>query len=128
VTTARELDERYGRTPRRRLPWIIFGAVAVAIVGALGWTIVAKQMSAVDADDLGFTVVDAHTVELHFQFTAPRGADVACAVEAQDEEFGIVGWKIVEIPGGEHHTKGVAVSIPTVAEATTGLVNTCWIT
>ncbi|WP_313355308.1 DUF4307 domain-containing protein [Microbacterium sp.] len=127
MTTARELDERYGRTPRRRLPWIIFGAAALAVVVALGWTIVAQQMNAVDADDLGFTVVDAHSVDLRFQFTAPRGADVACAVEALDEEFGVVGWKIVEIAGGEHHTKGVAVSIPTVAEATTGLVKTCWV-
>lgn len=128
MTTARELDERYGRTPRRRLPWIILGVVATALVVALGWMVVSTQMNAVDADDLGFTVVDAHTVELRFQFTAPQGADVACAVEAQDEEFGVVGWKIVEIPGGEHHTQGVAVSIPTVAEATTGLVKTCWVT
>ncbi|QMU97601.1 DUF4307 domain-containing protein [Microbacterium esteraromaticum] len=128
MTTARELDERYGRTPSRRLPWIVFGAIVVAAIVALGWTIVAKQMSAVDADDLGFTVVDEHSVELHFQFTASPGSDVACAVEALDEEFGVVGWKIVEIPGGEHHTKGVAVSIPTVAEATTGLVKTCWVT
>ena len=127
MTTARELDERYGRTGRRPLPWIIGGVIAVAVVVFFGWTTVAKQMNAVDASDLGFTVVDAHSVDLRFQFTAPRGKDVACAVEALDVEFGVVGWKIIEFPASESHTQGVQVSIPTVAEATTGLVKSCWV-
>ncbi|SJN29067.1 hypothetical protein FM104_06340 [Microbacterium esteraromaticum] len=127
MTTAHELDERYGRTGRRRLPWIIGGTLAVAVIIAFGWMTVATQMSAVDADDLGFEVVDAHSVDVQFQFTAPIGADVTCAVEALDVEFGVVGWKIVDIAGAEHHTKGVHVRIPTVAEATTGLVKTCWV-
>lgn len=127
MTTARELDERYGRTGRRPLPWIIGGAVAVAAVGFLGWTIVAQQMNAVDAADLGFTVVDEHSVDLHFQYTAPRGKEVACAVEALDEEFGIVGWKVLEFPASDRHTQGVNVTIPTVAEATTSLVKSCWV-
>ncbi len=127
MTTARELDERYGRTGRRPLPWIIGGVIVAAVIVAFGWMTVASQMNAVDADDLGFTVVDAHSVDLQFQFTAPRGEDVVCAVEALDVEFGVVGWKIVEIPGSEQHTQGVHVSIPTVAEATTGLVKSCWV-
>ncbi|MFD5215598.1 DUF4307 domain-containing protein [Microbacterium sp. NPDC058345] len=127
MTTARELDERYGRTAKRRLPWIVAGALAVAAIIALGWVTVATSMNAVDADDLGFEIVDEHSVTLHFQFTAPRGADVVCAVEAQDEEFGVVGWKIVEIPGSEEHSQALSVRIPTVALATTGLVKTCWV-
>lgn len=128
MTTARELDERYGRTARRRpLPWIILGVVALAAIGYVGWTTVVSQMNAVDAADRGFVVVDPHSVDLEFQITAPRGADVVCAVEAQDEEFGVVGWKILEIPASESHTQAVRVSIPTVAEATTGLVKSCWV-
>lgn len=127
MTTARELDERYGRTARRPLPWIVLGVLALAGFGYLGWTTVANQMNAVDAADRGFVVVDEHSVDLEFQITAPQGSDVVCAVEAQDEEFGIVGWKILEIPGSEQHTQRVRVSIPTVAEATTGLVKSCWV-
>ena len=77
--------------------------------------------------DLGFEVIDEHSVSLRFQVTAPAGADVMCAVEAQDEEFGVVGWKIVEIPASESHSQALTVSIPTVATATTSLVNTCWV-
>lgn len=127
MTTAQQLDERYGRNRRGRLPWIIGGAIAVLIVGAFSWMTVAQSMSSVDADDLGFVLVDEHSVELKFQVTGVQGKDVVCALEALDEEFGVVGWKIVEIPAGESHSKALSVSIPTVAEATTGLVNTCWV-
>lgn len=127
MTTSQELDERYGRTARGRLPWIIGGAVALAVVIAFGWMTVASSMNSVDADDLGFDVVDEHSVTLRFQVTAPAGSDLVCAVEAQDEEFGVVGWKIVRIPASDAHSQALSVSIPTVATATTSLVNTCWV-
>jgi hypothetical protein len=127
VTTARQLDERYGRTRRRRLPWILGGTVALVVVAAFGWMIVAQSMSSVDADDLGFDLVDEHTVDVRFQVTGVQGKDVVCVLEALDEEFGVVGWKIVEIPAGDSHSQARSESIPTVAEATTGLVNACWV-
>jgi hypothetical protein len=127
VTTAQELDERYGRTRRRRTPWIIGGAIALLIVGAFSWMTVAQSMASVDADDLGFELVDEHSVNISFQVTGVQGKNVVCAVEALDEEFGVVGWKIVEIEAGDSHSQARSVTIPTVAEATTGLVNTCWV-
>ncbi|WP_341945868.1 DUF4307 domain-containing protein [Microbacterium sp. LWH11-1.2] len=127
MTTAEELDERYGRTRTRRTPWIIGGIVALLVVGAFGWMIVAQSMSSVDADDLGFDLVDEHTVDVRFQVTGVQGKDVVCVVEALDEEFGVVGWKVVEIPAGDSHSQAVSASVPTVSAATTGLVNTCWV-
>ncbi|MFK0240897.1 DUF4307 domain-containing protein [Microbacterium sp. NPDC090281] len=127
MTTAQELDERYGRTRRRRTPWIIGGAIALLIVGAFSWMTVAQSMASVDADDLGFELVDEHSVNISFQVTGVQGKNVVCAVEALDEEFGVVGWKIVEIEAGDSHSQARSVTIPTVAEATTGLVNTCWV-
>lgn len=127
MTTAHELDERYGRTRRRRTPWIIGIAAAAVVVGAFGWMTVSQSMSSVDADDLGFDLVDEHTVDVRFQVSGVQGKDVVCVVEALDEEFGVVGWKVIEIPGDDEHTKALSASIPTVAAATTGLVNTCWV-
>lgn len=127
MTTAQELDERYGRTRARRTPWIIGGIVALLLVGVFGWMIVAQSMNSVDADDLGFELVDEHTVDVRFQVTGVQGKDVVCVVEALDEEFGVVGWKVVEIPAGDSHSQALSTSVPTVAEATTGLVNTCWV-
>jgi hypothetical protein len=127
VTTAEQLDERYGRTRTRRTPWIIAGVIAMLGVGAFGWMIVAQSMSSVDADDLGYELVDEHTVDVRFQVTGVQGKDVVCVVEALDEEFGVVGWKVVEIPAGDSHSQALSASVPTVAAATTGLVNTCWV-
>lgn len=127
MTTARELEERYGRTGHRRLPWIIGGTLAALVVGAFGWMTVASQLNAVSAVDVGFTLNDAHSVDIRFQYTAPQGADVVCVVQALDEEFGIVGWKVLEIPASQKHTSALDVRIPTVAAATTGLVKSCWV-
>lgn len=127
MTTSAELDERYGRTRTRRTPWIVAGIVALLVVGVFGWMIVAQSMNSVDADDLGFDLVDEHTVDVRFQVTGVQGKDVVCVVEALDEEFGVVGWKVVEIPAGDSHSQALSTSVPTVAEATTGLVNTCWV-
>ncbi|MEW2004836.1 DUF4307 domain-containing protein [Microbacterium sp. NPDC079208] len=127
MTTALQLDERYGRTRRRRWPWFLAGAVALLLLAALAWSTVSQSMSSVDADDLGFELVDEHAVDLRFQVTGVQGKDVVCVLEALDEEFGVVGWKIVEVPAGDAHSLTRAERIPTVAEATTGLVNTCWV-
>ena len=127
MTTREELDERYGRTRRRRAPWIVGGIVAVLAVATLGWSTVSQSMSSVDADDLGFEVVDEHTVTVDFQVSGVQGNDVFCVIEALDEEFGVVGWKIVEVSAGDSHSRSISATVPTVAAATTGLVNTCWV-
>ena len=120
MTTALQLDERYGRTRRRRWPWFLAGAVALLLLAALAWSTVSQSMSSVDADDLGFELVDEHAVDVRFQVPGVQGKD-------PHEEFGVVGRKIVEIPAGDAHSLTRAERIPTVAEATTGLVNTCWV-
>jgi len=127
VTTALELDQRYGRSSRGRLGWIVGIVVAAALVIAFGWMTLAQSMNSVDVDDLGYDVVDEHSVVVRFQITGGQGKDVACAIEALDEEFGIVGWKVVEIPAAEAHQQQLSTTVPTVAEATTGLANTCWV-
>lgn len=130
MTTQDMLDERYGRTrsPRRR--WVIGAAVAVAaiVVGLFVWTTVANSLDAVDVDTTGFEVVDEHSVILSFQFTAPMGRSVACAIEAQDEEHGVVGWRVVELPASQDHVQAFRETIATTAPATTGFVNACWVT
>ncbi|MCG7414533.1 MULTISPECIES: DUF4307 domain-containing protein [Microbacterium] len=128
--TQQELDDRYGRargSRGRRWAWIGVGAVAVAAVGYLGWTTVAQTTDAVDIDVTGFHLVDEHRVTVDFQVTLRQGEPVTCIIEAQDTEHGIVGWRVVEYPADPAHTRRFSETVPTTAEATTGLVPSCWI-
>lgn len=130
MTTQDMLDERYGRRPSPARRWFVIAAIAVAVgtVAWFGWTTVQASLNAVDADTTSFEVLDEHSVILGFQITAPVGRSVACAIEAQDEDHGVVGWRIVEYPASELHARAFRETIPTTAEATTGFVNSCWVT
>ncbi|MFV0374776.1 DUF4307 domain-containing protein [Microbacterium sp.] len=128
-TTAERLDDRYGRRRsgiRQRLWWVLVGVVAVALLGFVSWSTVSTALRAVDVDTLGFETVDEHTVTVDFQITTTPGTAVACAIEAQDEEHGIVGWRVIEYPGRDTASARYIETIPTTAQATTGLATSCW--
>lgn len=130
TTVQARLDERYGRgrAGRRRLTaWIVFGVVVAGLIGALAWSVVSTAASDVDADDLAFTLVDEHTATVSFQVTGNAHREVACAIEALDEDFGVVGWKVVVYPPSGEQIRVYTVSVPTISAATTGLVNSCWL-
>lgn len=126
MTTAQQLDERYGRGRTRRLPWIIAIVVAVAIVAVYGWMTVSNAMDDVTVDDLGFELVDERSVSVRYQVTLPAEREIVCVLEALDEQFGIVGWKVVRIPASAQVSQAITTVVPTVGKATTGLVNACW--
>ncbi|TQJ31679.1 DUF4307 domain-containing protein [Microbacterium sp. SLBN-146] len=130
MTTQDKLDARYGRGRRSTTRWAIGAAVTVGAVaaGMLAWSTISSSLDAVDVDTTGFAVVNERTVVVNFQFTAPTGRSVACALEAQDEEHGVVGWKVVEYPASESHARAFEEVIPTTALGTTGFVNSCWVT
>lgn len=130
TTVQSRLDERYGRgrAGRRRLTaWIVFGVIVAALTGALAWSVISTAASDVDADDLAFTLVDEHTATVSFQVTGHADREIACAIEALDKDFGVVGWKVVVYPPSGQQIRAYEVSVPTVGPATTGLVNSCWL-
>ncbi|CAN3702379.1 hypothetical protein MMX123_02398 [Microbacterium sp. MM2322] len=130
MTTQAQLDDRYGRTrsPRRRIVgWSIVAVLALGAIGYLGWTTVTGSLGSVTATDTGFTVENERSVSTTFQITAPVGEPVACALEARDEEHGTVGWRVVQYPASEEHSRAFTEQIPTLALATTGFVNACWV-
>jgi hypothetical protein len=129
MTTQQMLDDRYGRRrgggPRAA---ILAGVLISLAVAGAAWFAAASSAGATQATTTAFTTVDEHRVEVEFQVSAPSGSSLACILEAQDEEHGIVGWKVVEYPAAPELSRPFRESVPTVATATTGLVNSCWVT
>ncbi|GAA3915235.1 DUF4307 domain-containing protein [Microbacterium invictum] len=123
----RKLADRYGRSRPRWGLWIVVGVLAAGLIGYVGWTTVSGAVNSVDYDTTGYELHDAHSVTVRFQVTSRPGTPVACAVEAQDPEHGVVGWRVVEFPGSDSTSRALSVTVPTTAEATTGLASNCWI-
>ncbi|MFE1644608.1 DUF4307 domain-containing protein [Microbacterium sp. P01] len=130
MTTQEMLDERYGRvTPRgRRVRIGVISVIVAAVVGGLAWLILPGTFNSVGFQDTAFELRGDHSASITFQISAPDGAAIACALEAQDEDHGTVGWKIVQYEASDRRTREYQETIPTVAAATTGFVNNCWVT
>ncbi|MFT4307157.1 MAG: DUF4307 domain-containing protein [Microbacterium sp.] len=127
-TAQHKLDERYGRTAHSRRFWTAVTVVGVtAMVIAIGWIAISGTEGSADATTTGYTIDDAHSVTVTFQVTVAAGSALACAVEAQDDDHAVVGWRIVQYPAAAAQTQSFTQTVPTVAAATTGLVDSCWV-
>ncbi|GLJ79422.1 DUF4307 domain-containing protein [Microbacterium imperiale] len=130
MSTQLKLDNRYGRTRDRRSRRIAIasaGVVGAALLALVAWTTVSSALGSVDTDATGFEVVDEHEVVVSFQVSGAADKPLACALEAQDTEHGVVGWRIVEYPADGGLRRAFTETIPTTALATNGLVTSCWI-
>lgn len=44
--------------------------------------------------------------------TPPSGSGFVCALQALDEDFGIVGWRVFECPAAETITRSFIETVP----------------
>ncbi|PFG31761.1 DUF4307 domain-containing protein [Paramicrobacterium agarici] len=131
-STAQRLDARYGNTraSRTRLAVVMWslGAFIVVVFGAwVLWAGLLAPAANVNAVDIAHTVVDEHTVDVTYQLTVDPGTEAMCALQAQDDQHSVIGWKIVEIPASDSRTRTFTDSVTTVDEAVTGLIYRCWL-
>ncbi|GAA1503247.1 hypothetical protein BJ978_003139 [Agromyces terreus] len=128
------LATRYGRTRKRRrrdLVMLVVAGVAFAVV-LVAWVVWAGldgQQANVQATDTGHVVHnDERNVEVTWTLSAPPGETVACTIKALDDEFTVVGWRVVEIPASDLHLRSLTETVRTAQDAATGLISTCWLT
>jgi hypothetical protein len=128
------LAARYGRTRtnRSRDRWLIIGAAiafAVVLVAWVVWAGLDGQKPTVQATDTGHRLLnDERAVEVSWTLSVPPGNPTACIVQAYDEDFTIVGGKVVDIPASDRHLRTVTERVRVAREANTGLISTCWLT
>jgi hypothetical protein len=127
------LDARYGRDRGHRIRnrlLLIGGALAFAIV-VVAWVIWAGldgQKPSVEATDTGYVLMnDQRGVEVSWTLSVPPGNETACIVQAFDENFTVVGWRIIEIPASDRYLRSFTEVVRVARDANTGLINRCWL-
>ena len=130
--TQNRLNERYGRTARsaktNRTLGVLAGIGFAVVLGAwLWWGGVLETPSQLQYRDVAHTIVDDTEVSVTYEITAAPGAEVSCAVHALNASYGIVGWRIVDIPAGERWTRVFDTTLRTSELAVTGLLYECWL-
>lgn len=128
-----DLDARYGRTrsSARRTRVVVVGtAIAFAVLFALWlvWGGILGAPAQLEANDSGHTIVSDSEVSVSWEFTVPPGTPAKCAVQALNSTFGIVGWKIVEVPASPRLTRDLTETVRTTELAVSGLIYRCWLT
>jgi hypothetical protein len=127
------IDERYGRTPgaARRTRWFAIGAAILftfVFVAWLVWGGLGGVPAQFEANDIGHEIVDDRVVSVRWSFTVEAGTPARCAVQALNSSFGIVGWKVVDIPASQSITREFTETVLTTERAVTGLIYRCWLT
>ncbi|MCA1942455.1 MAG: DUF4307 domain-containing protein [Yonghaparkia sp.] len=132
-TTQQLLDDRYGRTPdaerRTRRLMIIAGIVFAAVFTAwVVWGGLSGTNAELEVRELGYSNVTDTSIEVRWEVSVEPGTTVSCAVQALNESFGIVGWRIVELPASADRTRVFVETIRTAEPPVTGLPYRCWLT
>jgi hypothetical protein len=125
------LDERYGRTRparlRQRWAYGIAGGLVALVFGAwVLWAGLDQSGGSIDATDRAFDILDERTIDVTFSVVMPAGEAAWCAVQAQDEQRSIVGWRVVELPAQDGFERTETVRLRTTGPAVTGLIHSCW--
>jgi hypothetical protein len=130
--TSARLDARYGRSSgtRRRGRWIAVAVAASFVVVFAAWVVFAAfdgDGSKLESTDVGYTVLDDRAVDVQYTVSVQPGTEVSCAVQAQNQKFSIVGWKVVHLPASSTHSTTYTTSLATSERAVTGLIYECWL-
>lgn len=126
------LDHRYGRTPqrKRRDRWWIVGIALAFVAVFTAWTFWAGwdgEQADLETTDTAFTIHDSHHIDITFTINTAPNTPVTCAIQALDQSFAIVGWRIVSYPGSDTRLTTHTEAIRTTQLSNTGLISSCWL-
>ena len=127
------LDDRYGRTPGstrrdRRLRWIAAGVFAVVLTAWVVWAGLDGVGPSIEARDTRHQIIDDNSISVTFEVSLPTGTASSCAVQALNETFTVVGWKVIDLPPSERYTRSLTEIVHTTELSNTGLIYRCWLT
>lgn len=126
------LASRYGATPQSRtrqrmLAYTGAAGVTAVLLAWLAWAGLAQPTAQFETRDLGYELVSDREVVVKFELSAPPGTELACAVQALNASYGIVGWQVLGIPASDERTRVFNQPVRTSEQAVTGLLYECWV-
>jgi hypothetical protein len=126
--------ERYGRTAgdRRRRLTIGIAAAAGVLVVVIAWVVwvgLFSPSASLETRDVGYVTRDSDaSVDIRFEVSTEPGTAVSCALQALNENFAIVGWKVVDLPPIAVRSRAYLENVRVTEPAVTGLIYRCWLT
>jgi hypothetical protein len=99
----------------------------VAVAWVL-WVGLFGETASIETQDVGYTVVDSHTIDIRSQLSTDPGTTVSCSIQALNEKFAIVGWKVVSLPAVSGRNRVFTERVRTSEPAVSGLIGSCWLT
>lgn len=103
-------------------------AIALTFSAWVVWAGVLTPEATMEWRDISYSAVTDGSIEVRYELSVPPGASASCAVQALGADFGIVGWKVVDIPASTTQTRQFAESLRTTQRPVTGLISRCWLT
>lgn len=119
---------RYGPEPTdgtRRLQRAGLALLVVLVMVVLAWVGGGVLRDPVIWQPVGYRVDSPSATEITFQVTTPVGGSATCRVQALSRSYAQVGVLDVPVPPADTRTRRVTVTIPTVEEAVTAVVEGC---
>jgi hypothetical protein len=98
------------------------------LVAWVVWAGFDAPSSEIEARDTRHEILDEHSVKVTFEVSMPPQTKSSCAVEALNEGFTIVGWKIVDLPPSDAYTRSFTEIVRTTELSNPGLIYRCWLT
>jgi Domain of unknown function (DUF4307) len=129
--SASDLNARYGRTVNRRRRNLViavgFGTIIVVVFALWAiWGGLFVPGASIDTEDVGNSRVSANQILVRWEISENPGTHAKCAIQALDQNFGIVGWKIITIPPSAASSRTLSTIVRTAQPAVSGLIYLCW--
>jgi hypothetical protein len=130
--SASDLNARYGRSANRRRRNLIFaltlgGGIVVVFAAWAIWVGLFQPTADIEYDDVGNVAVSSNQIQVRWQMTVNAGTPTKCAIQTLDQNFGIVGWKIVSLPPSSVRSRTFTSVVRTAQPAVSGNIYQCWL-
>jgi len=100
---------------------------AVVFTAWVVWGGLSGTNAEIETRDLGYANVTQTSIDVRWEVSVAPGTEVTCAMQALNESFGIVGWRVFELPASADRTRMFTETLRTAEPAVTGLPYKCWL-